>query len=177
MRVVAIGIALLCSFWFGVWYGHSLGLGQIGDLQREVSAANATAHNLREDLDHYEKLRDTPDAEAWLRLCTAEMNVRYRDRVGDDGLRAEWAAHRDKCLEVYLFDPFDKPSQQVVDALYVAQVKITAKESGDVDKPAIDAVCDQMDRDIEAGTWPPEPVKAASDAELEQFRDHARANQ
>ena len=108
--------------------------------------------SLKADLAFYEKQRQTPDAEAWLRLCHAELNVRYRDKTGDDGLRGEWVALRDKALKVYWLD---RAPQDAVDALLVEQVAITAKESPDVDVDALHAIQDEMDKEIEAGTFPP----------------------
>lgn len=87
----------------------------------------------------------------WYAYQMAEFNVRYRDAAGDDGLREEYVALRDKCRALYESDEEDGPA---LDALYLERIAIERREPTP-DMKIIKSVGEQFSRDIKDEKWPP----------------------
>jgi hypothetical protein len=103
----------------------------------------------------------------WYRYFTAELNVRYRERLGDDGLQTLWAEQRERCAAAW---EIDDPSPAVADALYRQQVHISSQEGPEVDAAAIREIQDEIEADMERGTFPPDPSQSPKDHEPEALR-------
>jgi hypothetical protein len=93
-----------------------------------------------------------PAGEVWFSYTTAEFNVRYRDAAGDDGLRADWAALRDRWAEIYASGT--QPPPELANDLYLERERIEKLEPV-ADMQIIRDCNRELQESVNAGTFPP----------------------
>ena len=87
----------------------------------------------------------------WGQYYNAEFNVRYRDFAGDDGLRPEWIALRDKYKVLY--DADGAPDKKQLDELFIERCRIEHREQ-DPDMGAVAKADEQLRAEVKESEWP-----------------------